>query len=84
MALCLRLYLEISPVMWLPSRNQLSLTQQLHIRCTDLAGSVRASFVLSILSDNLRLVRHHARAILLLLAIIDQILLILQIDSREV
>ena len=78
-ALRLLLHLELIPVVGLARRaHQLRLAQELHVGGAGVAGRRRAALVLR---GHLLLVHHHTRAVLLLLPVVNQILLILQVNS---
>lgn len=81
-ALRLLLYLEIVPVVSLAcGRHQLRLTEELHVGGAGIAG--RGGAVL-VLRSKLQLIHHQSGAVLLLLPVVNQVLLVLQVNSREV
>lgn len=82
MALRLLLDLEVIPLVRLAGgRHQLRLTEELHVGGAGVAGRGRSALVLG---SELQLIDHERGAILLLLAIVNQILLILKVNSGEV
>lgn len=82
MALRLLLDLEIIPLLRLARRrDQLRLAEELHVGGAGIAGRGRGALVQR---SKLQLIHHERGAVLLLLAVVDQVLLILKVNSGQV